>query len=176
MPLSVQQWRRGPRTSFSLGKEHGVYALFLRDASQLPDINCGEQGLIYIGLAANQDGLRGRCHFSASTRNHSPRKSLAVLLRTKLALVPIFIPKANSPATWGLNASSEHRLSDWMHANLDLAVELCDQPCLRETELVRHHAPPLNLTKCFQSAGHHQISDMRAEVMALLQQGVGDNR
>ena len=58
----------------------GVYVLFLRKGSALPGMELGEQELLYIGLAANRKGLEGRCHFNARTRNHSPRKSLAVLL------------------------------------------------------------------------------------------------
>lgn len=166
MPRTLQNWRRGPRSSFSLGPEHGVYALFLRDGAQLPGITPGERGLLYIGLAANRLGLKGRCHFDAQTRNHSPRKSLAVLLLDELALTPILIPKPNSSNTWGLDATSEARLSAWMHANLELAIAPCDDPDARETELVGHYAPPLNLKKCTQSPQHLRIAAARAAIKA----------
>lgn len=151
-----------------LGCEHGVYALYLREGADLPGITPGDLGLIYIGLAANRKGLKGRCHFNARTRNHSPRKSLAVLLMDELALKPVLVSKPNSPDTWGLNASSEAKLSAWMHDNLELAIELCDDPDARETELVALYAPPLNLTKCVQSAEHQRISEARSNVLATL--------
>ena len=169
MALSLLQSRRGPRSNFSLGTESGVYALFLRDDAKLPVISPGEHGLIYIGLAANRTGLKGRCHFNAQTRNHSPRKSLAVLLMDELSLMPILIPKPNSPDTWGLDAPSESRLSKWMYANLELAIEHCDDPYTRETELVGQYAPPLNLNNCVQSAQHRYISDTRKQVLKSLQ-------
>lgn len=156
-----------------LGCEHGVYALYLREGADLPGITPGDLGLIYIGLAANRKGLKGRCHFNARTRNHSPRKSLAVLLMDELALKPVLVPKPNSPDTWGLEASSEARLSAWMHDNLELAIELCDDPEARETELVSHYAPPLNLTKCLQTAEHRRISEARSKILASLSAGNG---
>jgi hypothetical protein len=154
------EWRRGPRSSFKLGHEAGVYALFLRPGAELPGIETPAQRLLYVGLAANRTGLKGRCHFDARTRNHSPRKSLAVLLMDELNLTPVLVPKPNSPDTWGLDAASDARLSEWMHRNLELAIELCDDPDARETELVGRYAPPLNLTKCAQTAQHRQISGL----------------
>lgn len=163
------EWLRGPRSGFLLGSEAGVYALFLRAGVVLPGVEPGTNGLIYIGLAANRNGLRGRCHFDARTRNHSPRKSLAVLLMEELSLTPVLITKPNSSDTWGLDGPSDARLSAWMHANLELAIEVCPDPDDRETELVRRCAPPLNLTKCVQTEQHRRISMAGASVMAELQ-------
>ena len=115
MRPSPHEWRRGRRSTFTLGHETGVYALFLRKGSALPGMELGEQGLLYIGLAANRKGLKGRCHFNARTRNHSPRKSLAVLLMNVLDLVPVLFSKPTSGDTWGLDATSDARLSQWMH-------------------------------------------------------------
>lgn len=165
MKQSLFEWRRGPRSSFSLGQEPGVYALFLRDGAVLSGATPGERGLLYIGLAANRKGLKGRCHFDARTRNHSPRKSLSVLLMDQLNLAPVLVSKPNSADTWGLDAASEARLSAWMHDHLDLAIEICADPDARETELIEAYAPPLNLTKCSQTAQHRLISKARAEVM-----------
>lgn len=162
------EWRRGPRSGFFLGAEIGVYALFLRNGSVLPGLTPCQNGLLYIGLAANQKGLRGRCHFDARTRNHSPRKSLAVLMMDELSLAPVLIIKPNSSDTWGLDGPSDARLSAWMHANLELAVEVCPDPDGRETELVASYAPPLNLTKCVQTEQHRRILQARASVMAAL--------
>ena len=161
-------WRRGPRSSFALGTAAGIYALFLRNGSGLPGIVPRDDDLLYIGLAANRKGLRGRCHFDARTSNHSPRKSLAVLLMAELSLTPVLITKPNSSDTWGLDRTSDARLSTWMHANLELAIEVCDDPDDRETELVGRYAPPLNLTKCVQTLQHRLISQARTNVMAEL--------
>ena len=167
--LTPFEWQRGSRSSFSLGVEVGVYALFLRNGALLPGIELSRDGLIYVGLAANRNGLKGRCHFNARTRNHSPRKSLAVLLMEELSLSPVLINKPNSSDTWGLDVPSDARLSAWMHANLELAIEICSDPDSRETELVAQYAPPLNLTKCVQTSKHRRISKARANVMAELQ-------
>lgn len=168
MTRSPPKWRRGPRSSFALTHEPGVYALFLRQGSALPGIEAGEHGLLYIGLAANSKGLKGRCHFNARTRNHSPRKSLAVLLMNALDLQPVLVTKPNSANTWALEPSSEARLSAWMHEHLELAVEICADPDSRETELVARYGPPLNLTKCAQGAQQQRVSAARAGVMARL--------
>lgn len=169
MNQSLHEWQRGARTTFTLGHETGVYALFLREGSTLSGVEPGEYGLLYIGLAANRKGLKGRCHFNARTRNHSPRKSLAVLLMDELNLTPVLIAKPNSADTWGLNQPSDAKLSEWMQDNLDLAVEICADPDNRETELVSRYAPPLNLTKCVQTMQHRLISTARARIMAGLQ-------
>lgn len=169
MRPSPLEWRRGPRSTFALGHETGVYALFLREGSTLPALELAERQLLYIGLAANRKGLKGRCHFNARTRNHSPRKSLAVLLMDALGLVPVLIAKPNSADTWGLDATSDARLSQWMHDNLDLAVEICADVDVRETELVSRYVPPLNLAKCAQTPTHRRIAEARAGVLAGLQ-------
>jgi hypothetical protein len=135
----------------------------------LPGIKVGQQQLLYIGLAANRKGLKGRCHFNARTRNHSPRKSLAVLLMDALGLVPVLVSKPNTADTWGLDATSDARLSQWMHDNIDLAVEICAHVDDRETELVYRYVPPLNLAKCVQTSTHRRISEARAAVLAGLQ-------
>lgn len=166
MKESPTRWRRGPRLSFDLDSRHGVYALFLRESARLAVGKSAEDNLLYIGLAGGRHGLIGRCHFNARTRNHSPRKSLAVLLMDELNLKPILIPKPNSPDTWGLDANSDARLSKWMHTYLELAIEICDDPESRETELLQEYAPPLNLKKCTQSADHEAITSARSQVLA----------
>ena len=171
MSVSPLLWRRGPRSGFKLAEAKGVYALFLGNGAILPGIDRGEQGLLYIGLAANRRGLLGRCHFNARTVNHSPRKSLAVLLMDELALKPVLVTKPNSGDTWGLEPVSDARLTAWMHENLELAIECCDNPDARETELVGQFAPPLNLKKCVQTEQHLKISAARNWVKASLRRG-----
>ncbi|MCL6250842.1 hypothetical protein M3P36_07280 [Altererythrobacter sp. KTW20L] len=60
-----------------------------------------------------------------------------------------------------------------MHANLELSVELCEDPDARETELVNQFAPPLNLTKCEQTPQHRMIADARRVIFAKLQGAAG---
>lgn len=159
------QWPRGPRSSFSLGRETGVYALFLRSGSRLPGVQPGEEGLLYIGRATSAAGLEGRCHFCGNTAGHSPRRSLAALLIKQLDLVPVFVPKKKSD-TWRLESKSEATLNKWMHNNLDLAIEICSDPIDREAQLVGSLAPPLNLKQCGQSPQHCMISRARENVLA----------
>lgn len=168
-PLSLLDWHRAPRAQFNLGCDHGLYALFLRRGAELHGITPGEDGLLYIGLAANSKGLKGRCHFNASTRNHSPRKSLAVLLMETLALEPVLVVKPASRNTWSLAPASERRLTAWMHENLELAIFPCANPEPLETELIGRFAPPLNLAKCAQSVEHRRISAARAIVLSQLE-------
>lgn len=168
MTMPPTEWRRGPRSSFQLGDEKGVYALFLRAGSVLPGVEVDRARLLYIGLAAGRRGLKGRCHFDARTRNHSPRKSLAVLLLSQLSLHPVLIAKPNSPNTWGLDVPSDVRLSGWMHANLELAIKVCAHSESREAELIGAFSPPLNLNKCVQGPQHQRISAARAMIAAQL--------
>ncbi len=154
-------WRRGPRSSFRLGSDKGVYALFLKDGAGLAGIEPGKKGLLYIGLAAGSRGFAGRCHFDSRTRNHSPRKSLVILLMDRLALIPVHIAKPNGSGTWGLEPDSDRRLSAWMHEHLDVAFEPCSDPHERERVLISFHAPPLNLEGCHQSAHHLSLSAAR---------------
>lgn len=157
-------WHRGSRSSHNLGNETGVYALFLAERAHLPGITPQNHGLIYVGKAGGAGGFLKRCHFLGSTRNHSPRKSLAVLLLDELHLCPIRIDKPNNPHTWSLDRTSEKRLTDWMLVNLLLAIEPGERPDARETEIVRRLAPALNLAKCFQTEQRQRISAARKRV------------
>lgn len=161
-------WKRMPRSAVSLATDHGIYALFLRKGSVLPGVLLKDDGLLYIGKAEGRNGLKGRCHFDARTKNHSPRKSLAVLLMDNLGLFPVLVTKPNSPATWGLDPDSEAKLSGWMHSNLDLALEVCESPEGRERELIARYAPPLNLDKCEQSDQQRRISALRSKILSRL--------
>lgn len=86
----------------------------------------------------------------------------------ELALNPVLIPKPHSRDTWGLDAPSEAKLTAWMLANLELAIEPCNDPHAYETELVSYYTPPLNLTKCLQTAQHQRISQARSHVFESL--------
>ena len=167
--LSPLNWHCAQRAQFNLGRDHGLYALFFCKGVELDGITCGEAGLVYIGLAASRQGLKGRCHFNASTRNHSPRKSLAVLLMKPLTLEPVLVVKSTSGNTWSLTPASEQRLTAWMHENLELAIFSYSDPESLETELIGRFTPPLNLAKCAQTAGHRRISTARSDVLRNLE-------
>lgn len=164
--LDVLSWTRLARPEFDLGNENGLYALFLRSDAHLPTITPGGFGLIYIGKASGKKGLKGRCHFLGSTRNHSPRKSLAFLLKGTLSLVPVIVQKPNSSPTWTLEPESEVRLSSWMMDSLLLAAIPMEQPESTEGLLIHKYAPPLNLTGCVQTARHLAISQGRKSIQA----------
>jgi hypothetical protein len=51
---------------------------------------------------------------NARTANHSPLKSLAVLLMDELSLRPILVTKPHEKDTWGLDAASNARLTECM--------------------------------------------------------------
>ena len=165
---SLLEWWRGPRSAFTLTTDKGVYALFLRKGLVLAGVTSRDDGLLYIGKAEGSDGFKGRCHFDARTKNHSPRKSLAVLLLDKLGLTPVLVSKPNSASTWGLDQASDARLSEWMYSNLDLALEVCAEPDRRESELVARFAPVLNVNKCEQGVEHRRISALRSSVLTRL--------
>jgi GIY-YIG catalytic domain len=159
--LDVMTWPRAERSKFNLGAENGLYAIFLRPGAHLPKIEPGVAGLIYIGKASGAKGLKGRCHFLGKTRNHSPRKSLAFLLREILTLAPELVRKPNCPPTWTLETQSETRLTDWMIDNLLLAIAHEERPEPTERLLLHKYSPPLNLTGCLKSSTHQAISDGR---------------
>jgi hypothetical protein len=133
------------------------------DALPLPGLSPASP--IYIGSAVGRGGLAGRCHFDARTANHSPRKSLAVLLRQQLGLRAVLVPKPNSPDTWGLEDVSEAKLSNWMHHELAVAFTVCENPREKEAAMIRDNAPPLNLLGCAQTHLHVEIRMARRRVM-----------
>lgn len=141
----IEGWQKHARTAIDVPCTSGVYALFLRNLAPSFPSPVAAGDLLYIGRATN---LGRRCHFSGSTHNHSPRKSLAVILMAELGLKPVLVRKGSSRATWGLDHQSEQRLSGWMHANLHVAFQTCVDFVQREKELIAHYQPPLNLLQC----------------------------
>lgn len=167
MEFSPVIWHPHRRREIDLRADCGVYAMFLRDGSVLRGLETAPGSPIYIGVGAGAKGLAGRCHFDARTYNHSPRKSLAVLLMDELELQPVLCRK-RSGATWGLAEVSDLSLSSWMHDNLELAVEYCPDARDREKALIVVHAPPLNLSGCYQTEWHRQLSAARSSVREAL--------
>lgn len=151
-------WPRQARNELTLPRASGVYALFLREASSLPDVVPLEDGLIYIGLGSS---LAKRCHFNGRTEGHSPRRSLAALLWHDLDLAP----EIGANGNYKLSKLSEKRLDAWMHENLLMAFDTFDDFEAVEDVLIKQFAPPLNLTKCPQSAQHKMVKDRRKAML-----------
>ena len=151
-------WPRMSRSDLTLPRTAGVYALFLRDDSLLPGIVPLTEGLIYIGLGRD---LLKRCHFSGKTEGHSPRRSLAALLWTRLCLKP----ELGANGNYKLDSASEKRLDAWMHDNLLMAFNSCGDFEAQEDMLIRQLAPPLNLTKCVQSEQHRAVKKLRKAML-----------
>jgi hypothetical protein len=152
--VSLFAWPRKRRNDHILPNISGVYALFLREISSLPNIIPLEGGLIYIGRGRS---LVNRCHFNGRTERHSPRRSLAALLWQELLLEP----ELRSNGNYGLSKSSEIRLDAWMRENLLMAFDTLDDFEVVEDVLIKQFAPPLNLKQCAQSAQHKTVKDLR---------------
>lgn len=109
---------------------------------------------LYVGKAERSlNGRDVRTHFAAGkTGSSTVRRSLAALLATELALVPIprNIAKPDGSANFALDPPSEARLSDWMQQRLSLATWVKiegENLDVIETIVVRQLRPPLNLDK-----------------------------
>lgn len=124
--------------------------------------------LACVGLPANRKLERALSLRCADAESFAPQEPCRPA-DGRAPFDPIAHHQAKLCDTWGLDASSEARLSAWMHHHLELAIEICADPDTRETELVGRYAPPLNLTKCAQTAQHRLILAARAGVMARLQ-------
>lgn len=156
--IDPYSWPRKTRAEMVLPKKSGVYALFLRENSSIPNCTPLKSGLIYIGIGRN---LVKRCHFHGRTEGHSPRRSLAALLWRQLRLQP----ELGANGNYRLNEISEKRLDAWMHENLLIAFETFDDFTALEDELIKRLAPPLNLTKCVQSEQHKTVKNLRATML-----------
>ena len=149
---------RRSRRSVAPPDGSGVYALFLKNGSRLPQLGVPDGALLYIGKADGAGGLRARCHFRGRTVNHSPRRSLAVLLRGNLGLEL----RGHGGGKWGLTSSSDQRLTEWMLAELLVAYRRAAEPSLLEKSLVAAFSPPLNLSLCSQGSLHREVRALRA--------------
>ncbi|MFN4097506.1 MAG: GIY-YIG nuclease family protein [Sphingomonas sp.] len=167
--------RRAPRTDHHLDASPGLYALFLRSGAKLPDLEVPEEALLYIGKADGAGGLRARCHFNGGTRNHSPRKSFAAILRNHLSLVPIPVlnKRVGAYKTWQLELTSERKLDAWMHKNLMLSIYVSAEPRALEAQLIRENAPPLNLKECVQGEQQRHVYRLRSDIEAAMRARVG---
>lgn len=161
----LDQSLRKSRCDVALDSSSGLYAIFLKPGRSLPEIPLSDGALIYLGKAEGAGGLKSRCHFNGGTRNHSPRKSLAVLHENELKLVPRLVANSDgSYKTWALDRQSETALDQWMHGNLDVAyATMQGAPCF-EAQLIDLLNPAMNLNGCHQGEGHHLVTQLRGRM------------
>lgn len=134
----------------------GLYAFYGDDRawSDLGLTRAYDGQPLYVGKAERSlNGRDVRTHFAAGkTGSSTVRRSLAALLLDELALVvvPRNPDKPDGSANFGLDETSEVRLSDWMEQRLSLAIWRKPQDAILdeiETAVVRRLRPPLNLAK-----------------------------
>lgn len=148
--------QRAARSSFNLSTDHGIYAHFLKPGVEVPMLEPGIDGIIYVGRTQSRTGFRGRDHFGIPFPASTVRQSLAALLAKPLELS--IRPYRRS---WTIDERSDDRLRSWMHEHLLFAIEPCDDPPLYEQRAIWAYRPPLNLKDCPQTPGHERLSALR---------------
>ncbi len=129
-------------------KGQGLYLFCLRQLQELPGIEVGTQGIVYVGMT--EKSLHIRNHFlHAHSGGSTLRRSLGALLCEKLRLEPVRRDsKAENSTKYRFSDDGEARLTEWMKANLLAAqVEVSDNVRAAEAALILEMEPPLNLTK-----------------------------
>ncbi len=129
-------------------KGKGLYVFCLRRVKELPGIEVGSQGIVYVGMT--EKSLHIRNHFLHSHSGGSTlRRSLGALLRENLGLEPIRRDsKPENSSKYRFTDDGEARLTEWMTENLLAAqVEVSENIRATEAALILEMEPPLNLTK-----------------------------
>ena len=147
---------RAPRSSFNLSAEHGIYAHFLKPGIEVPMLEPGINGIIYVGRTQGQAGFRGRDHFAIPFPSSTVRQSLAALLAEQLEIT--ILPHRRS---WTIDGRSDARLRSWMHDHLLLAIEPYADAPLHEQRAIWAYRPPLNLKDCPLTPAHERLSALR---------------
>ena len=147
---------RAARSSFSLSAEHGIYAHFLKPGVEVPMLEPGMDGIIYVGRTQGRTGFRGRDHFAIPFPSSTVRQSLAALLIAQLKLN--ILPYRRS---WTIDGPSDARLRSWMYEHLLLAIEPHADAPLHEQRAIWAYRPPLNLKDCPQTSAHERLSALR---------------
>jgi hypothetical protein len=124
----------------------GIYALFLDDG-ELPGVNAGAHGLLYIGMT--DSSLEARNHLRHKSSGFSTlRRSIGSILRTELGLLPILRSGGSSRGHFKFAQDGEDRLTGWMVEHLSFGFAVLDQDRDKiETDLIRAFKSPLNLNK-----------------------------
>lgn len=130
----------------------GLYAIFLREESEIPGIASRPRGIVYIGKSANLGQREFDTHFAdGGTGVSTLRRSLGALLREELnlaAAAPIAAESAPNAKHFGFDTAGEKRLTAWMIENLE--VGFCPAAPERieeiEKDLIAELEPVFNLT------------------------------
>ncbi len=126
----------------------GVYAIFAKDRTCLPNICLPSNGLAYIGKS---NDLEQRNHFKAKHSGfHTLRRSIGAILKVELALTAM--PRSSGQSdtnykNYRFSDEGELRLTNWMLSNLEYSIHPFDGDVGQlEEELILELEPALNLT------------------------------
>jgi hypothetical protein len=126
----------------------GVYALFLNDPRAFSTLGVDKNGLLYIGMTADNTGARD--HFDPPTGHSgfsSPRRSIGALLKHELQLRAC--PGADNFGDFRFADGGELALTEWMksHLRMNLVPIPRDRAKIEQVErrLIANLKPPLNL-------------------------------
>jgi GIY-YIG catalytic domain len=139
-----------PIGQLSAPPEPGIYALFAGDGSAIPGISGDPDRPIYIGSSTNLAQREFETHFrSTSTGFSTIRRTLGALLEERLDLVAR--PRGQGKTRqdfycYRFELDGEDRLTDWMTANIHVAVQPTGEYVAAERELTGRAQPPLNLS------------------------------
>ncbi|WP_157850848.1 GIY-YIG nuclease family protein [Streptomyces exfoliatus] len=123
---------------------------------------------LYVGKAERSlVGRDLRTHFATGKTGFSTlRRTLSALLREPLGLraVPRNLARPDGSANYSLESSGDERLTEWMHARLQLSVWVGPDGVVLdevETAVLNVLRPPLNLAK-MGSLGDRRVKAARA--------------
>jgi hypothetical protein len=139
-----------PVSELEAPSEPGVYAFFLVPGAGVPGTAHPADRPLYVGISSNLAQREFDTHFAAGKSGFSTlRRSLGALLIDQLDLNPR--PRGTGASdsnyrNYRFDDEGEERLSAWMVANLQVAVQPVSNPKSIEKDLVALACPPLNLT------------------------------
>lgn len=143
----------------------GVYFLYLKNRDALPLSDLPEDGLIYIGSAANlAERLLGG-HFCDGQTGHSTiRRTLGAILKEQLKLraIPREPGSSDDDCThYRFTDDSERSLTQWMRENLEACVSPLDEDWRKaEKRLIAELQPSLCL-KGWPNPRRRPVKDLR---------------
>lgn len=152
---------RGALHRLVVNNEPGVYAFFLKQGASL---KCGPvhlDGLVYVGKSADLAARQFRMHFAGNTGFSTLRRSIGALLKDTRCLRAVPRGPGNAATNYSnykFDTEGEVRLTEWMHANLEIGV--CPIPSgyeEMERALIAELKPPL----CLQGWPNPHCQDVR---------------
>jgi hypothetical protein len=158
-----------------LPDEGGVYALLLdnpkalepaldRAGLKLDPLRLGQKAILYLG--ATNDSLRRRlkCHLSDDTCRSTFRMSLGAVLAEELGLTARAIP---GQRYFGFEAESELKLTEWIGANVSVAVRASPHALVEERTLIALREPLLNIAGRRPSSSTETVMLLRQRMRGL---------